>query len=108
MVEAAPCRFDRFDLVQHEPIGYFQHHIKALQARETWSVWHRVGRQVRQTYGDALDGDARLHVGTEQIASEPVYELLVRTLRDAQQSVDATVLQFCLCARGEGAVLGFS
>ena len=46
-------------------------------------------------------------VGTKQTASEPVYELLVQTLRDAQQSVDASALQVCYCTRGEGAVLSF-
>ena len=57
-----------------------------------------VGWQVRQSYGDALDGDmacsgglqravgpsalACFRVDTEQTAWEPVYELLVQALRD--------------------------
>ena len=46
-------------------------------------------------------------LGTENTASEPVHELLVQTLRDAQQSVDASALQVCYWARKEDVVLGF-
>ena len=57
VAEAAPCQFARLALVQHEPIGCLQHHIEALQARDTWSVWHRVDGKFDRAYGDALDGD---------------------------------------------------
>ena len=49
---------------------------------------------------------ACFRAGTEQIAREAVYELLVQNLRDALQSVHASALQVCYCTRGEGAVLG--
>ena len=83
MAEATPGRFAPLALVQHEPIGCSQHDIKALQVRDTWSVWQRAGWQVRQAYGDVLDSDvacrggprravgpsalACFRVGTEQI-----------------------------------------
>ena len=49
---------------------------------------------------------ACFRVGTAQTACKPFYELLVQALRDAHQSVDASALQVCYSALGEGTVLG--
>ena len=87
------------------------------------TIWKQYTHVIHGAFGiERLDGDvacrggprravgpsalACCRVGTAQTSWEPVHELLVQALRDAQQSVDASTLQFCYCTRGEGAVLG--
>ena len=52
--QAAPCRFARLALIQHEPIGCFQRDMEAVQAHGTGSVWRRVGWQLQQAFGPRL------------------------------------------------------
>ena len=114
--EAPPRRFARLALVQHDPIGCFQHDTEAAHACGTWRVcdgkfdkptetrwmvtW-RAAAVLKGRWDQVLWALACFRVGTEQTAWEPVIELLVvQALRDAQQPNDASALLLLRSGRG--------
>ena len=64
------------------------------------------GDGLRRAVGPSTLGSGLLPSGHRTHCLGTVYGRLVQALRDAQQSVHASALQVCYCARGEGAVLG--
>ena len=98
--EAPPRRFARLALVQHDPIGCFQHDTEAAHACGTWRVcdgkfdkptetrwmvtW-RAAAVLKGRWDQVLWALACFRVGTEQTARGPVH-LLVQALRYARQS----------------------